>query len=127
MVYKNLYNSIMTKTIIFDFDGTLADTFNLFKIIVNKLAPKYKYPNMNDSQIENMRSLGAKQVLRALNLSCIKIPFWVFDAKKEMSKHISNAETFDKLPQVLKELKNKNYKLGILTSNSLKNVEPFLY
>ncbi len=117
----------MTKTIIFDFDGTLANTFNLLKNIFNKLAPKYGYLKMDDAQLENMRGLGARQVFKYLNLNWIKIPFWVFDAKKEMSKHISNAKTFDKLPEVLKELKNKNYKLGILTSNSLKNVEPFLY
>ena len=116
----------MTQTIIFDFDGTLADTFNLFKIIVNKLAPKYKYSSMNDSQIESMRGLGAKAVLKVLNLSWIKTPFWVFDAKREMSKHIADIKTFDELPNVLKELKNKYYKLGILTSNDLKNVELFL-
>jgi phosphoglycolate phosphatase len=114
------------KLILFDFDGTIADSFPMYKDIINDLSQKYKYKKLSDSDIEILRSKGPKEIAKIVGISWWKIPFLARDFKKEANKIIKDIPIFKGMKEVLKKLKQDGFRVGILTSNSNKNVEDFL-
>lgn len=110
----------MIKYILFDFDGTIADTLPSVEIFIKQknISPKIT--------INDIRDLGIKGVIKRENIPVWKIPGFVKDYKKFMNKQIGlGLRTFKGMPLVLDKL-HDDFRLGILTSNSKENVEAFL-
>jgi len=117
------------KTIIFDFDGTIANTlpFHFKKVI--EIAKKYKITNLSEKEIiQEVRSKSPRQLMTEFKLSWLKLPsvFSVIkQAQKELNKSIEQIKIFPGIDKVLKRLK-KNYCVGILSSNIKENIDKFL-
>ena len=116
----------MKKVVIFDFDGTIADTFGIFVQIANRLSTKFGYNSIKKSDIARLRSKKGQEVLKDLGISFIKLPFVVKKYRSEVNKEIKNAHPIKGIRETLVNLKKRKYTLGILTSNSLANVNIFL-
>ncbi|MDD5133259.1 MAG: HAD-IA family hydrolase [Candidatus Nanoarchaeia archaeon] len=114
------------KTIIFDFDGTLADTFDSFLKIMNNLAEEYNFNKITKQDIPNLREMGAKEVFKTLNISLFKLPSLTKRFRLELNKEIKNLRSTIPIKFTLLRLKEKGLRLLILTSNSKENVETFL-
>jgi len=116
----------MNKVLLFDFDGTIADSFDNFLEIVETLSDKYNFPKIPLAEIEKSRSLDARTLVKRLKIPLYKIPFLAHDMKKMQKEKIAQLHPFRGLPEVLTSLKNKGYTLGIITSNAKENVKLFL-
>jgi phosphoglycolate phosphatase len=114
------------KLIIFDFDGTLADTFDFFLDLINDMAIKHHFKTLSDDDKENIKDLSARQIIKNLKIPFWKIPKVAKSMKASLSSSNSPIEVFDFIPQILLELKNKNVNLAILTSNNQVNVKRIL-
>ncbi|MFP4122364.1 HAD hydrolase-like protein [Coleofasciculus sp.] len=114
------------KVIIFDFDGTLADTFNAIALIANHLADDFGYKPLMASDIERVRNLSARQIIQESGLSLFKIPFLLKRIQSELHKDIESLNPVVGIPELLKALNNQEKVIGILTSNSTDNVKKFL-
>ena len=69
------------KAIIFDFDGTLADSLLLGLEGVNQLADRFKYEAFHDT--DYLRAKGVKQIIREdLGLRWYQYPFYLRALKK---------------------------------------------
>ena len=112
--------------IIFDFDGTLADSFKRAHIILNELAERYGYSPVNEHEVSEMRRKTARDFFSSIGISMIKLPFVAIQARHELRKYISEVPLFDGMEAVLPALRNNGFHLGILTSNDTENVELFL-
>lgn len=112
-------------TIIFDFDGTLGNSMALIFKIYNLLSAKYGLKNISISQVEKFRNKTPKEILSYLAIPFFKIPFLFFEGRSMFYDRISEVELFQGILPVLKIL-SKHYSLGVLTSNSKKNIEAFL-
>jgi phosphoglycolate phosphatase len=114
------------KNLIFDFDGTLADT--LAFSIKSALEINRKLNLLNDEKIdvEEFRSMDSFDFIKQLEIPKFKLFFFLFKYQRKLVKEIGNIETFEGLPEALKDLKNMGIKLGVVTSNSKKNVKKFL-
>jgi len=126
---KNMQSiSASNLIIVFDFDGTLANTIVSFEKIFSKIAVQYKLPPLTKEEILSLRESRPQEILSRLGLTgfrLLKLPFIVRAGRREIAKEIDQFKTFNGIREVLQELK-KNHKLGIITSNSVKNVERFL-
>ena len=60
--------------IIFDFGGTLADSYTWFTVTMNKAAKKFDFREVSPGEIEMLRRFDYKQLLHYLGISKWKIP-----------------------------------------------------
>ncbi|MFA6528745.1 MAG: HAD-IA family hydrolase [Candidatus Gracilibacteria bacterium] len=114
----------MLKTIIFDFDGTIADTLDTMISIYNKIGPDFGYKPIHEK--EKVRNEKLQKLFKEYNISITKIPFFLFKALREFNKKIGNVKPQKNIIETIKKLKTNEFNLGILTSNSEKNVKIFL-
>jgi len=112
--------------VIFDFDGTLCDSFKDVFISFNALSARYKFNPILLTRVEELRGLPSREIFRHLKISAYKLPWIVRDIRKIMSSKISSMELFEGMGEALKDLKSRGVVLGVLTSNSSINVHKFL-
>ena len=117
----------MSRTIIFDFDGTIADTLDSVVKIVNNHAEHFGYKKVKKEDIPYLQGKKPMEILSYLGISVFKLPLWIKKIHSEINKEISNMRpTVDILP-ILSELHDdEDCNLGILTSNTQENVREFL-
>jgi len=116
----------MNKTLLFDFDGTIADSFENFIELTATISEKYNLRILSREELEKLRSEDAKTVIHKLKIPFYKIPFIANDMKKMQRQQIEKIKPVKTLPEILQKLKTKNYTLGIITTNAKENVMQFL-
>jgi len=116
----------MKKNILFDFDGTLANTLEAAGKILNNLSSKYGYKRLTEEEMLLLKEHSMREMLREMQISLFKLPFTIKDVKEGLSQEMKAVEAFSVIPELLLALKKKDYSLGIVTSNSRKNVDIFL-
>lgn len=114
------------KVILFDFDGTIADTYNAIAKITNQLSSEFGYKALNEQELLLLKNLSSREIVRLSEISIFKIPFLVRRVRAELSKEIANLSPIKGITSVLFELKTRGYDLGIVTSNDKENVDLFL-
>lgn len=112
----------MTKTIIFDFDGTLADTFEVILGITNHLALEFGYEPVGEKDIPKLQNLSSRQIVRQSGISFFKIPFLIRRLRRELENRLTEVSLFPGIKELILDLKAEGYTLGIITSNSRENV-----
>jgi phosphoglycolate phosphatase len=114
------------KLVIFDFDGTLANSFPWFVRMVNSVAVKYNFRQVADEEIDGLRNLSAMQLVRFLGIPLWKIPLIANHIRQLMNQEREGIALFDGIDQVLKSLHEAGVKLALVTSNSYANAHHVL-
>ena len=114
------------KVVLFDFDGTIADTYNAIAKITNQLSSEFGYKALKEEELLLLKKLSSREIIKLSEISIFKIPFLVRRVRSELSKEIADLSPIAGISSVLFELKSRGYTLGIVTSNNTKNVEIFL-
>ncbi|NMG10946.1 HAD-IA family hydrolase [Brasilonema sp. UFV-L1] len=114
------------KVIIFDFDGTIADTVDALVGIANRLARDFGYIPITQEELALLRNLSSREIIKYSGISILKIPFLVKKVKSELKNKIKEIKPISGIQEALVVLNNEGYRLGIITSNSLENVTDFL-
>jgi phosphoglycolate phosphatase len=114
------------KVIIFDFDGTIADTVDALVTIANRLALEFGYIQITPNELAILRNLTSREIIKYSGISLFKIPFLLKKVKGELKNKIHEFQPIPGIREALTELQNQGYRLGIITSNSQDNVTEFL-
>lgn len=114
------------KLILFDFDGTIAESMNAVKNILDQLSSKYKYKKIEEKDINRLRNKGAREIMKILKVPLWKVPFIAKEVKSALSKEIERVPIVKGIKEVISTLKKRGFQIGILTSNSESNVTKFL-
>lgn len=112
--------------ILFDFDGTVADTFTETVKIFNRFADRYGYNRIQDEEIEKARCMNMWQLLTFVKFPKHKLPFLLRKGRASLYKNLDKIEVFDGILDILKLADKHSIPCGIVTSNSRKNVERFI-
>lgn len=113
-------------TLIFDFDGTIAETLPFFIDVFNKSALKSGFKKIEAEEIEKLRGKEAKEIIKFFKIPLIKIPSLLKNIRSILAQEIENLKPAEGIKKVLLQLKKKGFAMGILTSNSEENVRKFL-
>jgi len=112
--------------IIFDFDGTIADTLELALGIYNRIAPEYNFRPAGEAERELLRTKKPQELLKTYGISRLKLLTVLLRIRKELSRHVSEIKPVIGMEAALREIRNAGFRMGILTSNSVDNVSKFL-
>jgi HAD superfamily hydrolase (TIGR01549 family) len=113
-------------TLIFDFDGTIADTLAAFIRMANRHHEELGIPRLDEEEVEAMRGMTSRAILKKFRIPLAKLPHLVLKYQKEFHREIDKLGLFPGIRELVLELKAFGVKLGILTSNSQENVRKFL-
>ncbi len=113
------------KLIIFDFDGTIADSLIKGIEITNKIARQLNIRTIKEEEIEHLRNLTPYELIKYMGIPLFKIPVLVARYHKETNEIIDTLKPYPGMPEVINTLAEK-YTLGILSSNSEENINKFL-
>jgi len=119
-------SDIPYESIIFDFDGTLADTFEAAKRLFNEMARDYEFLPIKEEEIPALRHLTANEFFKHHQIKRRQIPFLLAKGTKRLRSEIKEIQPIDGIREVLLLLQKREIKCGILTSNSVENVNIFL-
>lgn len=111
-------------TIILDFDGTIANSFDY---VADFLAHEAGVDELTEAQRDELRHMSMRGMVRHLQYPTWKLPALYFKGRRVMSQHIKNIEPFEGMPEVIRKLHAEGHELFIVTSNSLRNVHEFLH
>jgi len=109
------------KLAIFDFDGTLADSFPFFLGVQNELADKYDFKELSVEELESFNGDPRKMMSHA-GMPLWKLPFIMSSARKMMAERINQIPLFDGVGNMLQVLSKGRVILSLITSNSHANV-----
>lgn len=113
--------------IIFDFDGTLANTENVIFQVYNKIAKKYGYKEITREYIEELKHMPIHNILKDLEIPYLKVFSLIKKGQKMMKEYHTSTNPYEEdLTEILKELKSNVKYMGIISSNTKKNIEKFL-
>lgn len=115
------------KVVIFDFDGTIANTLDSIIDIMNNLSDEFGFRKIKKEDIPYLRGKKPKEILKHLGISLFKLPFVIRKARREINSHIALLSPSVELLPVLRLLKENNCRIGIVTTNIEENVRKFLH
>ncbi len=111
---------------IFDFDGTLADSFSWFLGVVNVLADEHGFRRVEEHEVETLRGQGARQIVAHLRIPAWKMPRVGRRMRQHMARDIEHISLFPGVDRLLRELAGRGVRLAIVTSNAIDNVRQVL-
>jgi len=112
--------------LIFDFDGTLVDSFRIVIEKFNLLSDEFNFKKINAEEIDGLRDLTSQELIKYLKIPPYKIPRVLRCARKHMQKEMHRLPTFTGLSEILEKLRSMGFTLGILSSNSSENIIAWL-
>jgi phosphoglycolate phosphatase-like HAD superfamily hydrolase len=110
--------------VIFDFDGTLADTFPLIVDVSYRLSPGSK--RLPKKEIAGLRRLPLLTAMRSLGISRWYLPLLVIFVRRRLRPRMKEVKPYDGVLPALRELHKSGHRLFILTSNYKENAQAFL-
>ena len=116
----------MSSTVIFDFDGTIADTLGMVVDILNSVADKLGSAKISLHDLPILRTLTTRELLKKFSIPLWKVPFIDRKVKKIFRERLDAVTVFEGIPPVLSDLKQRGMRIGIVTSNEKPNIQAVL-
>ncbi len=109
----------MTYTlVIFDFDGTLADSFPWFLHVFDTLAERYRFKRMTDQEGVMLPGMSARHIIHHLGIPQWKLPLIVRHARVLAKQDRAQIALFPGVDTMLTELAAAGITLVVVSSNS---------
>lgn len=112
--------------LIFDFDGTIADTPAVAVQIYNEMSGDLGLPEVSRAEFMDYKRRSIRELMKLAGLPWFRLPGIIRKARRGFKKYLLEVPPVAGIPEVLAALQARGYRMGILTSNSRENVEAFL-
>lgn len=111
---------------IFDFDGTLADTFPFFLSVFNRIADQHGFDRIDTSNVEALRHYSAREMMKHVRMPAWKLPFASKSFIELMRQGADDLALFDGIGDALRALQAAGVRLAVVSSNAEHNVRKVL-
>jgi phosphoglycolate phosphatase len=114
------------KLVIFDFDGTLADSFEWFLGVVDELAAKHKFRMFDRAELDDLRGSSATKVLAHLGVSRWKLPAIGRHLHQLAARDAEKISLFDGVDRMLAALVESGVTVAVVSSSAENNIRRIL-
>ena len=112
--------------VIFDFDGTLADSIAWTMSVFNRIASKHRFRQTTEAELESLRGKTNREILEYLGVSNWRLPLIARHVRRLNAESLHEIRLFDGIGDMLAELAASGISVAILSSNAEANVRKVL-
>lgn len=112
--------------LIFDFDGTLADTLAVGLEVFNEVAGDYGLKQVSEEELKELRKLNTRALLDRMGISRLMAVRLAARIRSMLSKRIDEVPLMPGAEKMIRDLHAAGFGMGILSSNAVDNVRRFL-
>jgi len=116
----------MVKHIVFDFDGTLADSEEVCFQLLNEIGARHRYRQIDREELRQIKRLAYPDRLRELGVPITHVPFLAIEARREYRAKVASLNPFPGVRDALLRLKAAGFVLHVLSSNAVPSIRDFL-
>jgi phosphoglycolate phosphatase len=103
--------------VIFDLDGTLADSFPWFLRNVNDVADRFGFRRIADGDIESLRHAGSREILRRLEVPVWNLPGIARHMRRMKAADLDGIPLFPGVEAMLRSLRDSGLMLALVSSD----------
>lgn len=118
--------SVGCRLAIFDFDGTLADSWPWFAASINEAAARHGFRQVDAAERERLRGLPTREILAALAVPAWKLPRIAADLRARALRDAARIPLFPGVPALLRALARRGVTTAIASSNAERTVRVVL-
>jgi phosphoglycolate phosphatase len=111
----------MISLVVFDLDGTLADSFPWFLSVVNGVAREFGFRPIADADVEPLRRAGTREILRRLDVPLWKLPAIGRRMRALKRGQVERIALFPGVPAMLQALSDAGITLALVSSDNEDN------
>lgn len=112
------------QAVIFDFDGTIADSFDyVFKFLKKEAGNE---TNFDEKDLSSLRRMSMRKLAVYLGVPLWRLPWTFFRGRRAMREHMEQVQPFEGMIEVIRQLNQEGAILFIASSNSAKNIRHLL-
>ncbi len=116
----------MKRAIIFDFDGTIADSVPLMLDIYHKQAETKGWPVITPTTLVMLKKQSLKQAMKWAGVRVWQVPSLLAQGRKYMHLRSDEVKLFDGVSELITDL-SKEYDIYVLSNNSKTTIESVLH
>jgi phosphoglycolate phosphatase len=116
----------MVKHVVFDFDGTIADSEEVCFRLLNEIGSELGYREVTRADLQALKQMNYPERLQYLGIPMYRVPFLSIQARRRYRLLQDSLAPFPGIPEALLRLRQAGAKLHVLSSNSVENIQHFL-
>lgn len=113
-----MLNRAPFRLVLFDFDGTLADTFPLFLRLLDDVSRQFALRPLPAAELEALRGMSTSRILSEVGVSRRRLPAILRHARQRMTEERDSILLFPGVPALLESLADSGSALAVVSSNS---------
>lgn len=119
-------NRLAYRLVIFDFDGTLADSADWFISMTNEVARRFRFRQISEDEVDMLRGRSSREVVAYMRVPAWKMPFIARHTRRLVSENTSKIPLFPESADLIRRLHESGVLLALVSSNSEANVRKIL-
>lgn len=114
------------KLVIFDFDGTLADSMPWFLDIVDGVADRFNFKKVDRARLDDLRSMSARKLIELHGIPLWKLPRITLHLRQLAGRDSHLIPLFQGVDELFRFLVERGVTIAVVTSNTEANVRTIL-